>query len=112
MARKWDHNPVYEAAVERFNSGDPSAAARLLATAIAAQPERARIHSGLAVALLHLERIDEARAAAARGRELAEEGDPYPHQVCAETLDAAGDYDGAITALHAARHARPRKRRR
>jgi tetratricopeptide (TPR) repeat protein len=102
MPRQWEPNPEYDAAVARFNAGDVAGALPLLQAARAAQPDRARIHSNLAVALRRLERHEEARAAAERGRDLADADDPYPATVLAETLYHLDDNAGAVAAADAA----------
>jgi tetratricopeptide (TPR) repeat protein len=97
--REWPSNAAYEQAMARSGAGEHAAALRLFAKALAAQPDRPRIHSNRARALVALERFDEARTAADRGRALADPDDPYPLQVVAQIMDRTGDSDGAVRVI-------------
>lgn len=100
--RVWPSNPAYEQAVARSAEGAHEAALALLDDALAAQPDRPRIYSNKALMLLNLERFDEARAAADRGRTIADPDDPYPLQVVAKIMDRTGDSEGAVKLLDVA----------
>ncbi len=99
MPREWSPNPDYDRAIERFDAGDAHGSLDYFSRAIRQEPERARIHSNFAMALMKLERFDEALLAARRGVASAEPDDCYPLLVLADALHQTGEFHGVIASM-------------